>query len=148
MVGEELYHDRSFFDLLISSYQRVVGKPLVPDTCDQDWLYNDAPFAVVAHNCDPDPVFMYANMAAQRCFEYDWSEFISLPSRLSAEPVNRADRQALLDRVTKEGYVSGYSGVRIAKSGRRFVIDKGCVWQLTGQDGTYHGQAAIFPVPD
>ncbi|RXD05822.1 MEKHLA domain-containing protein [Sphingomonas sp. UV9] len=146
-MGDELYHDRSFFDLLVSSYLRAVGKSLVPDTCDQNWLYHHAPFAVVAHNCDPDPVFIYANMAAQRCFGYDWTEFISLPSRLSAEPINRADRQVLLDRVRNEGCVSGYSGVRIAKSGRRFSIDSGCVWQLAEQDGSHHGQAATFPMP-
>jgi hypothetical protein len=48
-------------------------------------LYEDAPYAVLAHNTDPDPRFIYANKTAQRCFEYSWSELTSMPSRLSAE---------------------------------------------------------------
>ncbi|WFR99198.1 MEKHLA domain-containing protein [Rhizobium tumorigenes] len=144
----ELYHDKAFFHLLVDSYRRIVGKPLVADDRDAYWLYHHAPFAVVAHNTDLDPIFIYANMSAQRCFEYDWEEFTSLPSRLSAEVPNRADRQLLLDKVTRDGYASGYRGARIAKSGRRFWIEDGCVWQLMGQDGQRYGQAATFPIID
>lgn len=142
-----LPHDSAFFHLLIGSYRRLTGKSLVPDNRDQYWLYRDAPFVVVAHNSDPDPIFIYANMAAQRCFGYDWTEFMSLPSRLSAGPVHRADRQRLLERVKIDGYVVGYSGVRIAKSGARFSIDDGCVWQLIEEDGSIKGQAATFAMP-
>ncbi|MEG3084383.1 MEKHLA domain-containing protein [Sphingomonas sp. PB2P12] len=145
--ANELYNDKPFFELLVNSYQRIVGKPLVPDNRDEQWLYESAPFAVVAHNSNPDPIFIYANIAAQRCFGYDWKEITSLPSRLSAEPINRADRQILLDRVKKHGHYSGYCGIRIAKSGHRFSIDDGCVWQLIDQDGSMQGQAAIFSIP-
>jgi len=144
----EPQHYNALFRPLVDSYRRLVGKPLVPDDADAHWLYHHAPFAVVAHNTDPDPIFIYANMSAQRCFEYDWEEFTSLPSRLSAELPNRADRQLLLEKVTRDGYASGYRGARIAKSGRRFWIEDGCVWQLTGQDGQRYGQAATFPLID
>ncbi len=146
-TGPERQHDDAFFHLLTDSYKRLLGKPLLPGDRDANWLYHSAPFAVVAHNTDPDPIFVYANMAAQRCFEYNWEEFTSLPSRLSAEAPNRAERQLLLEKVERDGYASGYRGARIAKSGRRFWIDEGCVWQLTGRDGLRHGQAATFPVP-
>jgi PAS domain-containing protein len=86
---------------------------------------------VLAHNTDPDPRFIYANKAAQACFEYGWDEIVSLPSRLSAEPVDREDRQKLLDEVARHGFATGYSGLRIAKSGRRFFIEDGVVWQLS-----------------
>lgn len=144
----QIYLDKAFFELLVGSYRRIVGNALFTENCDEYWLYNQAPFAVVAHNADPDPVFIYANIAAQRCFGYGWSEFTSLPSRLSAEPINRADRQILLDKVKKDGHYSGYCGVRITKSGRRFSIDDGCIWQLTDHDGSTHGQAATFSPPD
>ncbi|QDM22050.1 MEKHLA domain-containing protein [Tardiphaga sp. vice352] len=136
--------DPAFFALLASSYARAVGKPLVAAGHDAAWLHNDAPFAVLAHNTAPDPVFVYANNTAQACFEYDWDEFITLPSRLSAEAPNRDERQLLLNAVTRDGFISDYRGMRIAGSGRRFWIDGGTVWQLIDEAGTPRGQAALF----
>ncbi len=112
-----------------------------------DWLYNEAPFAVLAHNTEADPIFIYANRSAQHCFGYSWEEFISLPSRLSAEAPDRAARQALLNAVARDGFTSDYRGLRIAKSGRRFWIEHATVWQLIDGDGVVHGQAATFALP-
>ena len=136
--------DPAFFRLVTDSYARTVGVPLLAAGHGPDWLYNDAPFAVLAHNTDADPRFVYANRTAQRCFEYSWSEFVALPSRLSAEAPNRADRQRLLDAVTRDGFICDYRGLRIAKSGRRFWIEGGTVWQLVDKMGQRHGQAAVF----
>ena len=144
-MAPDLKTDPKFFALLTESYKRLVGVPLVPEGKDAGWLYAEAPFAVVAHDTEADPKFIYANEAAQKCFEYSWEEIIGLPSRLSAEAPDRAERQALLDAVAQKGFMSGYSGIRVAKSGRRFLIENGIVWQLTGQDGLVHGQAATFP---
>jgi len=143
-----LSHDPEFFDLLVSSYRRIVGSEpsflARTPRASARWLYEDAPYCVLAHNTDPDPRFIYANKAAQAAFEYDWDEITSLPSRLSAEPVDREDRQKLLDAVARHGFADGYSGLRIAKSGRRFWIKDGVVWQLVDRDGAVHGQAATF----
>jgi hypothetical protein len=136
--------DPAFFGLLTDSYARLVGKPLVPAGKDAVWLYREAPFVVVAHNTDQDPIFIYANKAAQACFEYSWAEFLTLPSRLSAEAQERAERQSLLEEVTRNGFLSGYRGVRVAKSGRRFIIEDGVVWELIDREGNRHGQAAAF----
>ncbi len=143
--AEDLKTDPEFFALLTGSYKRLVGAPLVPAGKDAAWLYADAPFAVVAHDTGADPKFIYANEAAQKCFDSSWEEIIGLPSRLSAEAPERAGRQALLDAVAKNGFLSGYRGIRIAKSGRRFLIEHGVVWQLIDQEGISHGQAATFP---
>jgi hypothetical protein len=140
----DLSVDSRFFDLLTSSYRRLVGKPLVEAGRGAQWLYHDANFVVVAHNTHADPRFIYANQAAQICFGYSWDEFMALPSRLSAEAPNRAERQALLDTVARKGFAGGYRGLRIAKSGRRFWIEDGVVWQLVGKDGIPYGQAATF----
>jgi MEKHLA domain len=67
-----------------------------------------------------------------------------LPSRLSAEAPERAERQALLDAVAKNGFMSGYRGIRVAKSGRRFLIEDGVVWELIDEEGVRHGAAATF----
>jgi hypothetical protein len=139
----EPFLDPAFFRLVTDSHARTVGVPLVAAGHGPDWLY-DAPFALLAHNTDADPRFVYTNRTAQRCFEYSWSEFITLPSRLSAEAPNRADRQRLLDAVTRDGFIRDYRGLRIAKSGRRFWIEGGTVWQLVDEAGQRHGQAAVF----
>jgi hypothetical protein len=141
---EDRQTDPAFFALLVGSYARLVGAPLIPQGKDAAWLYHEAPFAVLAHGIERDPKFIYANAAAQACFEYSWEEFLDLPSRLSAEPTDRAERQALLDKVARDGFLSGYRGVRIAKSGRRFVIEDGIIWELIDGAGTRHGQAATF----
>jgi PAS domain S-box-containing protein len=108
------------------------------------WLYQQAPFCVLAHNTDPDPIFIYGNRAAQKCFEYTWEELTSLRSRLSAEEPNREERQRLLELVQCQGFATGYRGRRIAKSGRRFWIENVTVWQLLDRAGTLHGQAAVY----
>ena len=135
--------------LLLESYRRIVGRDLVPPGLDElqaiRWLYEDAPDCVLAHDRGADPRFVYANKAAQRCFEYSWQEFIALPSRLSAEAPARAERQALLDQVAQNGFAAGYRGMRVSRSGRRFAIEDGIVWQLIDRDGLLHGQAAMFP---
>jgi len=140
----DLSTDPGFFALLTDSYARLVRALLVPPGTDADWLYREAPFVVVAHGTDQDPKFIYANKAAQKCFEYSWEEFMSLPSRLSAEAPDRAERQSLLDDVARNGFLSGYQGLRVAKSGRRFIIEDGVVWELLDRDGMRHGQAATF----
>jgi len=106
----DLSTDPGFFALLTDSYARLVRALLVPPGTDADWLYREAPFVVVAHGTDQDPKFIYANKAAQKCFEYSWEEFMSLPSRLSAEAPDRAERQSLLDEVARNGFLSGYRG--------------------------------------
>ena len=140
----DLSSDPAFFALLTDSYARLVGTPLVPPGKSASWLYRDAPFVVLAHGTEQDPTFIYANQAAQACFEYSWDEFIALPSRLSADEADRAQRQALLEEVARNGFLSGYRGVRVAKSGRRFTIEDGVVWELIDRGGTRHGQAATF----
>ncbi|WPO39836.1 MEKHLA domain-containing protein [Tardiphaga sp. 42S5] len=136
--------DAPFFKLLTGSYLRTVGKPLLAPGQDAAWLYGDAPFAVLAHNTDADPVFTYANRTAQSCFEYKWDEFVAIPSRLSAEAPNRDERQRLLDAVARNGFIDNYRGLRIAKSGRRFWIEGGIVWELRDENGERRGQAALF----
>ncbi|MFF3444412.1 MEKHLA domain-containing protein [Streptosporangium sp. NPDC002721] len=133
-----------FLDLLADSHLRLVGTPLTgPETATR-WLHEDAPFGLLAHDAADDPRFTYANATAQRCFEYEWEEFVGLPSRLSAEPDRREDRQRLLDTVHRDGFATGYRGRRIARSGRRFWIEDVTMWNLVDGDGVLVGQAATF----
>ena len=146
--AKHLAYDPAFFDLLVGSYTRVTGvsPPFLAPGAPHDaaWLYEKATHCVLAHNTDPDPRFIYTNRAAQACFEYTLDEIVGLPSRLSAEAPDRAERQRLLEAVARDGYASNYRGWRIAKSGRRFFIEDGVVWQLIDGAGVVRGQAASF----
>ena len=153
--------------LIVSSYQRLTGKALIVvcsprphltpcplpegegvstglgDAELRDALWN-APRAIVAHGTEDDPIFFYGNLLALQLFEMSVEEFARLPSRLSAEPLAQEAREKLLAKVARQGYVDGYSGMRIAKSGRRFMIADTTVWNLVDENGVHQGQAAVF----
>jgi hypothetical protein len=105
-----------------------------------------APFALLSHGAEADPVINYANHTAQQLFEMNWDAFTTLPSRLSAEAPVQAEREALLRRVAECGYIDDYCGVRISSSGKRFLIEQATVWNLLDGRGEYCGQAAMFAV--
>jgi hypothetical protein len=50
----------------------------------------------------------------------------------------------LLDTVTRQGYIDDYRGVRISRTGRRFLIDTATVWTVLDERGAPYGQAATF----
>ena len=51
----------------------------------------------------------------------------------------------MLAQVANQGYTDNYSGVRISSTGRRFLIEKTIIWNLTDESGNSCGQAATFP---
>lgn len=133
--------------LLCKSYERYTGQSLLPRNLTTSELIEDlftAPFALVSHGTEEDPIFNFGNQTALTLFELTWEDFTRLPSRQSAEPMNQRDRQQLLDLVTKQGYIDNYSGIRITSTGKRFMITAATVWNLIDDQGQYHGQAAIF----
>jgi hypothetical protein len=140
--------DPGFCRLLIDSHLPLVGSPLLPpewsDARAAYWLYEAESPCVIAHDGGADPFFIYANKAAQACFEYDWGEITLLRSRLSAEAPAREERERLLAEVRRRGFVADYRGLRVAKSGRRFWIARATVWELIDERGHRHGQAAAF----
>lgn len=133
--------------LIRVSLRRLTGKelcdPALSDTEAARWIF-EAPCIVASHDTAADPVFNYANRAALDLFEMTWTEFTTLPSRKSAELPDRAERARLLAEVTAKGFIHDYSGLRIAKSGRRFRIANATVWNLAVDDGTPRGQAVMF----
>ncbi len=124
-------------DLIIGSADLVAGKELARA------LY-ESPFAIVSHGTQADPIFNYGNLTALRLFEMTWDEFTRLPSRISAEPIHRNERQRLMDEVTRNGFIPDYRGVRISKNGRRFLIERATVWNIVESSGALYGQAAMF----
>ena len=132
--------------LVAESFARLLGRPLVDGGRDPVAALWVAPFAVVAHGTEGDPVFFFGNRAALAAFESEVAAFTAMPSRLSAEAPLREERQALLDRVSAHGFIDDYAGVRIGAKGRRFRIENAIVWNLIDAAGVRCGQAATFAV--
>ena len=132
---------------LLCSFTRWTGRnlsdPNLPLEEQARQLYL-APFVVLSHNTASDPILNYTNKAGLTLFELAWEELISLPSRRTAEPNEQAERSRLLATVSRQGYTDNYRGIRITKSGRRFVIEQATVWNLLDEKGAYYGQAATF----
>ena len=133
--------------LLNNSYMKLLGKELIleinPYGTLAQALFN-APFVVVSHNTATDPIFNYGNLKALELFGFSWDEFMRLPSRLSAEPVHQLEREKLLAEVNRKGYIDHYQGIRLTKTGSRFLIKNAVVWNLLDEKGQYVGQAARF----
>ena len=142
---------------LDSSLVQLTGRRLIDGLGDRDLTVDDCEMVaeesdvvIVSHTLPPQdaalgPIFNYGNAAGREAFELDWDTFVRLPSRRSAEADEVAARQRLLDTVSRQGYISDYSGVRISSSGRRFVIKDAIVWNVFAADGeTIVGQAATF----
>ena len=132
--------------LIAESYRRLLGRSLVPPADEVVEALWRAPKAIVAHGTQADPIFFFGNHAALTAFECDVAAFTAMPSRYSAEELLREERQALLDRVTHDGFIDDYAGVRISATGRRFRIAGAVVWNLLDAAGIRHGQAAVFAV--
>jgi hypothetical protein len=133
--------------LLCASYERWTGKQLLSNQFPAHEVILQlfhAPFALVSHGTEADPVFNFGNQTALHLFEMSWEEFTQLPSRKSAEPVNRQERADFMARVTKEGCINDYSGIRVSATGKRFRIAQATVWNLIDEKEQYHGQAAVF----
>ena len=132
---------------LAISFKHWTGRELMPDAGNASAraeLIFHAPFVLVAHGTEADPVLNYGNQSALALWEMSWDELTRTPSRLTAESPQREERARLLATVAARGFIDDYSGVRITKSGRRFRIARATVWNLLTNAGKPCGQAAMF----
>ena len=104
----------------------------------------NADFYLLSHNTAVDPVLTYGNQQVLDRWEVSWSELVTMRSSATAKPIDRASRSKLMAQVKAHNYVSGYSGVRISKTGQEFQILDGIIWNLFLNDGSFYGQAAWF----
>jgi len=133
--------------LLRRSYRQLTGRDLIdPGLSDRAaaLVLFEAPFALLSHDTQADPILTYGNRMVLRLFGLTWEQLTAMPSRYTAEAPNREERARLLRTVADCGYIDDYCGVRVAASGRRFMIENACVWNLVDAGGGYQGQAATF----
>jgi hypothetical protein len=143
-------HPDDHAKLVTTSYKRFYRADLLPSTAAEveegsltERLFR-APFVVLSHDSEADPVLTYGNAAALALWERDWEAFTSMPSRYTAEPMLREERDAFLRSVAEQGFVQDFAGIRVSSTGKRYRIHGGAVWNLVDDAGQYRGQAAAF----
>ncbi|MBT3211351.1 MAG: MEKHLA domain-containing protein [Planctomycetaceae bacterium] len=134
-------------DRLLTSFSTLVGRDLIlrhGSIEEQSRMLFHTPHVVISHGIEDDPILNYGNKTALSLWEMTWDELVQTPSRKTAEPINRAEREQLLTRTRRNGYIDDYSGVRISRTGKRFKINRAIVWNISDAHGRYCGQAATF----
>ena len=138
---------REWTQLLLNSFRHWIGRELLERVGDSDYQAHalfQAPFVVVSHGREADPLLNYGNQVALKLWELTWEQLVRTPSRLTAEPVNRAERERMLEQAGERGYVDTYRGVRITSTGRRFLVENALIWNVVDAEGQRVGQAATF----
>jgi MEKHLA domain len=132
---------------LLHSYQHWTGETLFDLSSPPQEIAQalfEAPFVVVSHGIEADPIFNYANQTALGLWELSWDNFTVMPSRQTVRDVELEDREKLLKEAATKGFVKNYSGIRSANSGKRFYIENVILWNVLDENNQYCGQAAMF----
>lgn len=133
--------------LLLNSFRRWIGRELLERTGGPDYQAHalfQSSFVVVSHGVEEDPLLNYGNQVALELWEFTWEQLVKTPSRLTAEPANRAEREWMLEQARSRGYLDTYQGVRITSTGRRFLVENALIWNVVDAEGQIVGQAATF----
>jgi hypothetical protein len=132
---------------LLHSYQHWMGQFLFDLTASPEYIaYGlfEAPFVVVSHGMEPDPIFNYANRKALELWELSWDDFIQMPSRKSVDKIMQEDRENLLFEAVTKGFTRNYTGIRTSSTGKRFWIKDTILWNVLDENNQRCGQAASF----
>ena len=134
---------------LLQSHQWAFQRPLIASARQQPLRLScqelfACGFPVLAHDGGPDPKLTYANAAALGLWDAPWDDLVGLPSRLTAPTAEQAERSLALNKAKSEDAIEGYSGIRISRKGRRFMIQNARIWTLWDEQQQAFGQAASF----
>jgi hypothetical protein len=135
---------------LLLSHELAFGAPLLqgldptrePRRTAQELFAAD--LVVLAHDEAADPRLIYANRAALRLWRRNWRTMVGMPSRLTAEPSQRAARAKALTQARTRRALRGYGGIRVDSRGSRFRIENARLWRVVDEAGNPRGQAAAF----
>lgn len=131
---------------LLQSFHHWLGRSLLDVTGSPKEVAQAlfaAPFVLVSHGTEEDPIFNYGNRQALELWELSWKEFTRMPSRKTAEAILQQERDRLLSEAANQGF-SYFSGVRITSTGKRFEITDGILWNVVDEQHQYCGQAAVY----
>ncbi len=131
---------------LLHSFEHWTGRSLLDEgdsPMEAAQALFEAPFVLVSHGTQPDPIFNYGNRLALELWELDWEDFTRMPSRKTAEQVVQEERANLLAQTATKGF-SNFSGVRISSTGKRFKVEDGIIWNVLDEQNQRCGQAAVY----
>ena len=137
-------------ELLLASHLEAFSQPLVAETPGKQSRLSRCQklfrcgFPVLAHGTGDDPRLTYANAAALQLWETNWEALIGLPSRRTAPEEEQKERRSALGQAKRLEAMTGYCGIRVSRTGRRFVIRNARIWTLQDGEGQICGQAASF----
>ncbi len=80
---------------LLRSFHHWTGRSLLDaegTPADTAQKLFEAPFVIVSHGTQPDPILNYGNRKALELWEMNWEQFTQTPSRCTAEPIERQER--------------------------------------------------------
>ena len=134
---------------LLQSHQWALQRPLIASARQQPLRLScqelfACGFPVLAHDGGVEPKLTYANAAALGLWDAPWDDLVGLPSRLTAPTAEQAERSLALNKAKSEDAIEGYSGIRISRKGRRFMIQNARIWTLWDEQQQACGQAASF----
>jgi hypothetical protein len=132
--------------LLLDSFRHWIGRDLLErkgSSEQQAQALFDAPFVVISHGIESEPILNYGNRAALQLWEMTWERLTRTPSRHTAEAEIREERGRMLALAEEQGCYVGYRGVRVSATGRRFLVMDATVWNVLNQNKRV-GQAATF----
>lgn len=133
---------------LLNSYENRLNRALIERKSDLEEQAKSlflAPFVVVSHGTENDPIFNYGNQIALDLWEISFLDLLKTPSRKTVkDTISEVERAKMLDTAKKKGYIDNYQGIRISSTGRLFKIENAIVWNITNAQGIYLGQAATF----
>lgn len=132
---------------LLDSHRYWTGRELIERQRDREFQARalfESPIVVVSHGTEADPILNYGNQTALDLWELNWQQLLTMPSRLTAEPVNRAEREWMLEQARTRGFIDTYRGVRISGTGRRFLVENALIWNVLDARHEPIGQAATF----
>ncbi len=143
--GPDNDYQNDFVTRVAHAFARITGASLDdgdPSDLGRRIWFGD--FALLTHRGDTKATLNYGNQFALRLWECDWDTLTNMPSAATAPPDARAMRADMMDRVVQDGFVTGYSGRRISRTGKMFTIQGGIIWRLLDENGTDFGVGAIF----
>lgn len=131
---------------VVEAFARVTGGDLIAEAgLDPAVLGKsvwNGDFALLTH--DVDAILTYGNRFALDLWEMDWETLVRTPSRETAPADDRTARAATMAAVAREGFIRGYTGRRISRTGKLFLIQDATVFTLLDSRGAVFGTGAFF----
>jgi hypothetical protein len=146
--SEENDYQSAFVTQVVESFARVTGKSLIEEAgLGRDGLgrkvyFGD--FALLCHRGDAQAILNYGNAFTLALWDCDWNTFVSTPSGATAPEQASGSRDLLMKKVNQNNFVTRYSGPRISRAGRLFLIQDVTVWRLIDATGGSFGVGAFF----